>query len=78
MSKTAARLLALAAVLALGGCIREPFPPPYFASPAPPPLQPYLGPPLVVAAPTVRTRIVKHRRVKRRYHRRVHCRCTPS
>ena len=34
--------------------------------PAPPPLQPYLGPPYAVAAPAT-TRVVKHRRVKKRH-----------
>ena len=78
MSKTTARLLALAAVLGLAACVREPFPPAYYTTPAPPPLQPYLGPPLAVAAPPAATkRTVKRRYVKRRYHRRVRCRCTP-
>jgi hypothetical protein len=72
MRKTTARLLALGAILVLAGCIREPFPPPYYATPAPPPLQPYLGPPLVVAAPAP-ARIVKKRSVKKRYNR--VCRC---
>jgi hypothetical protein len=72
MSKTTARLLALGAVLVLAGCIREPFPPPYYTAPAPP-LQPYLGPPLAVAAPAP-TRIVKKRYVKKRSKR--VCRCT--
>ena len=75
MSKVTARLLALSAVLLLGACIREPFPPPYYTAPAPPPLQPYLGPPLAVVAPTP-TRVVKRRHVKKRYHR-TRCRCTP-
>jgi hypothetical protein len=75
MSKITARLLVLGAVLVLTGCFREPFPPPYYTAPAPPPLQPYLGPPLAVAAPAT-ARIVKHRRVKKRYHR-TRCRCTP-
>jgi hypothetical protein len=75
MSKTMARLLALAAVLALTACIREPFPPAYYATPAPPPLQPYLGPPLYAAAPAT-TRVIKRRYVKKRYHR-TRCRCTP-
>jgi hypothetical protein len=73
MSKITARLLALAAVLVLAGCIREPFPPPYYTAPAPP-LQPYLGPPLAVAAPARATRVVKRRSVKKRYNR--VCRCT--
>jgi len=73
MSKTTARLLALVAVLVLAGCIREPFPPPYYAAPVAPPLQPYLGPPLV-AAPAV-TRVVKKRYARKRHHRRV-CHCT--
>jgi hypothetical protein len=71
MSKITARLLALGAILVLAGCIREPFPAPYYAAPAPP-LQPYLGPPFAVMAPA-RTRIVKHRRVKRRHKRVCHC-----
>ena len=73
MNKITARLLALGAVLLLAGCIREPFPPPYYAAPAPP-LQPYLGPPYAVAAPAT-TRVVKHRRIKKRH--RPACRCTP-
>jgi hypothetical protein len=72
MSKTTAPLLALGAVLVLAGCIREPFPPPYYTAPAPP-LQPYLGPPLA-AAPVV-SRVVKKRYVRKRHHRRV-CHCT--
>jgi len=72
MNKMTARLLVLGVVLVLAGCIREPFPPPYYAAPAPP-LQPYLGPPYAVAAPAT-TRVVKHRRVKKRYKRA--CRCT--
>ncbi len=75
MRKTTARFLAVAAVLVLGACVREPLPG-YYASPAPPPLQPYLGPPVAVAPTTVK-RVVKHRYVKRRYHRRVRCRCVP-
>jgi hypothetical protein len=72
MSKTTVRLLALGAVLVLAGCIREPFPPPYYTAPVAAPLQPYLGPPLLAApAPA---RVVKKRYVKKR-HRRV-CRCT--
>jgi hypothetical protein len=74
MSKTTARLLALSALLVLTACIREPFPA-YYATPAPPPLQPYLGPPLAVAAPAP-TRVVKRRYVKKRHHR-TRCRCTP-
>ena len=76
MSKTTARFLAIAAVLALGACVREPFPPSYYATPAPPPLQPYLGPP-IAAAPAPVKRIVKRRYVRKRYHRRAHCRCVP-
>lgn len=72
MNKMAARLLALGAVLVLAGCIREPFPPPYYTAPAPP-LQPYLGPPLAVAAPAP-ARVVKKRIVKKRTKR--VCRCT--
>jgi hypothetical protein len=74
MKKTTARLLALGAILLLAGCIREPFPPPYYTAPAPPPLQPYLGAPWAVAAPAT-TRVVKKRYVKKRYKR--VCRCTP-
>jgi hypothetical protein len=73
MSKMTARLLALGAVLVLAGCIREPFPPPYYTAPAPP-LQPYLGPPLAFAAPAP-ARIIKKRYVKKRYKRA--CRCAP-
>lgn len=76
MSKTTGRVLAVFVVLVLAGCVREPFAP-YYAAPAPPPLQPYMGPPVAVAvpAPTPR-RTVKRRTIKKRY-KKVRCRCTP-
>jgi hypothetical protein len=76
MSKTTRRVLAVFAVLVLAGCIREPFPP-YYAAPAPPPLQPYMGPPVYAPAPApVRKRIVKRRYIKKRAPK-VDCRCVP-
>lgn len=76
MSKTIRRLLALSVVLGLAACV-EPFPPAYYATPAPPPLQPYMGPPVYAVAPAPVRRII-HRRYARRRHRRVHCRCIPA
>ena len=76
MSRTG-RLLALAIVLGLGACQPE-LPPYYYPVPAPPPLQPYMGPTVVAPAPTTVTRrVVKRRYARRRYHRRVRCRCLP-
>ncbi len=76
MTKTTGRVLARFVVVALGGCVREPFAPAYYAAP-PPPLQPYMGPPLAFAAPPLASqRIVKRRYVKKRY-KQVRCRCTP-
>lgn len=76
MNKTTARLLVLSVVLAVGAC-SEPFPPPQYAAPAPPPLQPYMGPPVAAAvAPAPAKRIVKRRYARKRHHR-VRCRCTP-
>jgi hypothetical protein len=72
MSKTIGRLLALSVVFALAGCV-EPYPPAYYATPAPPPLQPYMGPPVYATAAPVRR--AAHRRYARRH--RVHCRCIP-
>lgn len=73
MNKTTARVLAVCAVMALAGCVREPFAPAYYGAPAAPPLQPYMGPPTYVAAPAP---VVK-RVVKRRYKKKVRCRCAP-
>jgi len=70
MTKTLQRMLLLSATLAVAAC-HEPYPV-YYVNQAPPPLQPYMGPP--IAAPVVTTT----RRVKKRYVRRHHrprCRC---
>ena len=74
MSKSTVRVLAVFAVLALAGCVREPFPA-YYATPAPPPLQPYMGPPIYSANPAPK-RVVKRRYVRKRTHK-VRCQCTP-
>ena len=76
MNKTIRLLMALCVVLALAACA-EPFPPAYYAVPAPPPLQPYMGPPLAQSIAPAPVRRVTHRRyTKKRYHR-VHCPCIP-
>ena len=75
MSKTAL-LAALTIFLLLGACQPE-LPPAYYAAPAPPPLQPYLGPPLAAAPTVMKRRFVRHHYAKKRVHRRVHCRCIP-
>jgi len=72
MSKTIRRLLVLCVALGLAGCV-EPFPPAYYATPAPPPLQPYMGPPVYATAASAPV----HRRYARKRHHRVHCRCIP-
>ena len=78
MNRATPKLLALSAVLLLGACVREPFVPPQYMSPMPPPLQPYMGPPgPMVAAPAPAPRRVVHRRSYRKHYRRVRCRCTP-
>jgi hypothetical protein len=74
MGKTIRRLLMVSAVFAVAACA-EPFPPYYYAAPAPPPLQPYMEP--AVAAPAHVTRRVAKRHYVRR-HRRVRCRCIPA
>jgi hypothetical protein len=71
MKKIVGRAVSLALVVALGACVYEPLPRPYYASPAPPPLQPYMGPPFVAAA-SVRHVVKRHYRKR---HRRVRCRC---
>lgn len=78
MSRTTGWVLAVFAVVALAGCVREPFAPAYYAAPAPPPLQPYMGPPLALAAPAPppAKRVVKRRYLKKRTQK-VRCRCTP-
>ncbi len=79
MKKPLSALLAGAALSALAAC-QEPFPPPsYYATPAPPPLQPYMGPsvaPYVQTVPRTR-RVIRRRYVRRHYRHRVHCRCIP-
>jgi hypothetical protein len=77
MSKTIRRLLALSVVLGLAACV-EPFPPAYYATPAPPPLQPYMGPPVYATVAPAPVKRIIHRRYARRRHRRVHCRCIPA
>jgi hypothetical protein len=62
----------LTAVLVVAACA-EPYPV-YYVNPAPPPLQPYMGP--AIAAPAAVKRVVKRRYVRR--HHRVRCRCTPA
>ena len=73
MSRTMRRLLMLSAVLAVAAC-HEPYPLYYYPAPAPPPLQPYMGP--VVAAPAPAKRVVKRHYRKRHYKPR--CRCIPA
>jgi hypothetical protein len=75
MNKTIGRVLVVFAVLALAGCVREPFPP-YYAAPAPPPLQPYMGPPVYVAPAPARKR-VKRTYVRKRTAPKVDCKCVP-
>ena len=74
MKRYVGRGLLLTLALALGACAYEPFPRPYYTA-APPPLQPYMGPPYVAASTT--TRIVKKRHYRKRHHR-VRCRCEPA
>ncbi len=75
MNKTTGRLLALTVAFALAGCV-EPYPPAYYATPAPPPLQPYMGP-AAYATPAPARRIIHRRYVRKRHRRVVHCQCIP-
>ena len=78
MSPATARLAALAAMLApllvVAACIREPFAPLQYAVPVPPPLQPYVEPPLAEtvapAAEPAKPRVTRRKRDR--------CRCLPA
>ena len=65
-------------VLALGVAACQPELPAYYAAPAPPPLQPYLGPPLATAHGVTRRRVARHHYVRKHRPRRVHGQCLPA
>lgn len=82
MRRATGPLAALSVVFLLAAC--EPrFLPTEYVSPAPPPLQPYMGPSAAWAAPAqvVRKRVVR-RHVRHHYRRRhrvpVNCPCIPA
>jgi hypothetical protein len=72
--KGTGRLAMLAAVLAVAACVQEPVLPVQYTEP--PPLQPYMGPPVAYVAPVP----PKRHYVKRHYrhYHPVHCRCLPA
>lgn len=78
MNRMIGRLLAIGGVLALAACMPQPYPLQYTTPAAPPPLQPYMGPPYVAAAPAPHRYTRRHYVKRRHYHRQVRCPCLPT